>query len=405
MKNLLLILSLVITASPAFASRARLEALGEGKDGSYYIQDDRDIFLNPADITMYKKKLFLELGGATNAADTTGASVAQGGFINTFGDFTYGLYLDHSLDRFDNLITATKGILGGSGFSTLTMPDHTVDFFFGGETSSLKYGANVFWAGSQAESSTGAGLVTNNTASVFGVRAGVILDRLQVFTTIGILADSKTALTGQTTDADLKGKVSVDAAATYSMDDMTYFAKFTSFGADAKGGSLASGTTYTPTTMAYGIGAGWKHEASKSITMFSRVGIDFETDELKVVATGAGSDVSEKFYDIPLTLGAEAAATSWLKVRGSIQHSLFGQASSFTGTSTTKNSLDGLSSVAAGLGFNFGDLSIDGLLAASVGSAPSVNSVTATQMGNFVNSTAAFGFGSMLTRVSLTYNF
>ena len=64
MKNYLtLVLALSVVSSPAFASRARLESLGEGKNGSYYIDDSRNMFLNPASIVRYKKKMMLELGG------------------------------------------------------------------------------------------------------------------------------------------------------------------------------------------------------------------------------------------------------------------------------------------------------------------------------------------------------
>ena len=171
MKNLLLVLSLVITASPAFASRARLESLGEGKNGSYYINDGRNIFLNPASINGYKKKLFLELGAAAGTTDTLATQKVQGGFTNTFGDFVYGIYMGKESDR---LLTAANGATGVA--LGLIAPDHSVDFFFGGETSSFKYGLGLIYAGALLDNNT-----AKDTASALGLRAGIDINSFSFF--------------------------------------------------------------------------------------------------------------------------------------------------------------------------------------------------------------------------------
>ncbi|NDG85636.1 MAG: hypothetical protein EBX52_11465, partial [Proteobacteria bacterium] len=160
MKNYLtLILALAIVSSPAYASRARLEALGEGKNGSYYIDDSRNMFLNPASIVKYKKKMMLELGSpdSTNAvvlagppattttysaADNAGNSRAQGGFTNTFGDFTYALYLNNTSDTALNLM-ASEGYglvttLNSSGAVVAdggVLPSNAIEFQLAGEGS------------------------------------------------------------------------------------------------------------------------------------------------------------------------------------------------------------------------------------------------------------------------------
>lgn len=136
MKNYLtLILALAIVSSPAYASRARLEALGEGKNGSYYIDDSRNMFLNPASIVKYKKKMMLELGNQNTVTTAdTGASAAtsrpQGGFTNTFGDFTYALYLNNTSDRAINTL--------GSVFA----PADALEFALAGE-GSVNWGISV----------------------------------------------------------------------------------------------------------------------------------------------------------------------------------------------------------------------------------------------------------------------
>ena len=396
MKNLLLVLSLVIVASPAFASRARLESLGEGKNGSYFVNDSRDIFLNPAAINSYKKKLFLELGTASGAVDTSAASKAQGGFTNTFGDFTYGLYLGRESDRAANAVVTANTILGAN---TFIASDHAFDFFFGGETG-IKWGADVFYAGALDQNSLVAG--TKKTASLFGIKLGVDLNNINIFTTLGLSSDTKNATASTTTDSELKGNLSLDAAVTYNSGDMTYFAKFTNFSSDLTSGTAAgvAGATITPTTTAYGIGTGWKHEATKSVTMFSRFEIDYQKNNTKTVtAAGVESDSSTTSYNLPIVLAAEAQATSWLSVRGSVSHSLLGQSQT---SGSAKTSYDNMTTVAAGLGFNFGDLTIDTLFgqSAALAGAASEASQGTVQAGN----TAGFG-DNFASRIAMTYNF
>lgn len=394
MKNLLLVLSLVITASPAFASRARLESLGEGKNGSYYVNDGRNIFLNPAAISAYKKKMFFEFGTAAPAADSVAASKAQGGFTNTFGDFTYGLYLGRESDRMANLVTALNGANGFNSAVFIT-PDHALDFFFGGGDS-LKWGFDVFYQGGLDSTAT-----TKRTASLFGVKLGVDVSNFQVFTTVGITSSLANDPATATSNLTAKGKISVDLGATYTMDEMTYLAKFTTFGTEVTGGttSLSTGTTTTPSTMAFGLGAGWKKEASKSVTVYSRVQFDYQADDTKTATAAATTVTASKYYNFPLVVAAEAQATSWLTVRGSIAHSIMGQ--SQTG-GNIKTSLDDTTSVAGGLGLNFGDLTIDGIIGTSTAIAAG-----GSEMGTYNQSGAQFGLGDtrMMGRLAMTYNF
>ena len=393
MKNLLLVLSLVIVASPAFASRARLESLGEGKNGSYYINDGRNIFLNPAAINSYKKKLWIELGQTTNAVDdlaAVGNHKVQGGFTNSLGDYVYGLYVGRESDRSLSGTTATGQLA----------VDHAFDFFFGGE-SGIKWGVDVFYAG--AMNRTTALTFTQQTAGYFGFKLGVDVSNFAFFTTVGVSSKAVTDTEVPSAYAELKGKLSLDLGATYTMDNMTYLAKFSSFGSDFTQGTTTT-TVTTPKTTAYALGAGWKKEATKAVTMYSRIQLDYQKDTKDVVVGTAASTnlTTDTWYNLPLVLAAEAQATSWLTIRGSLSHSLFGQHSASTPTTSTKDSFNGQTTAALGFGFNFGDLTIDALAGqtTAVANAASESSQGTAQAGS------QFGFGtSMLSRLSMTYNF
>ena len=413
MKNYLaLVLALAVVSSPAFASRARLESLGEGKNGSYYIDDSRNIFLNPAQLVHYKKKLFLELGTDVQSIQDTasvntapGGSVLpgnrtnrpQGGFTNTFGDFTYGVYMNQNSERTTGIIQNANNVIANGAFaplgitaanSTFLAPDSTLEAFFAGE-GALNWGFSVFYGGNNNKPAAG----FESTASQLGVRLGVDMNGLQLFSTVAIY--SRATLIGTpVSNAEVKGKVGVDAALTYKMNDMTTFAKVTFTGADLNANNA---TQVEARNQAYGLGFGWKHEMTKATNMFARVEGDYEK------ARNNGND--QKTYNIPVVVGAEAQALTWLTIRGSIAESVFGQQyGNLSGAGFTRNNLGGSTTVSAGLGLTFGDVQIDGLVATN-GANNTSNGIGAG-FGTAPQTNTNFGFGdNMISRIALTYNF
>jgi hypothetical protein len=404
MKNYLtLVLALSVVSSPAFASRARLESLGEGKNGSFYIDDSRNMFLNPASIVRYKKKMMLELGGepvsdidsATTptsvGTDNANRTRAQGGFTNTFGDFTYALYLNNTSDRAISTIEAINAgvILGGGDDNQFLTPSNGIEFALAGE-GSVTWGISLLYGGNRdVYGETGATLIgSERRASYLAARFGVEKDAAAVFGTVGIMSSSK--VIAGTANPEVKGKLALDLGATYKMDDMTLFGKFLSTGADfvnSTAGATAAAVVEARNTT-FGVGAGWKKEMTKSTNMFTRI----EAAHSKVTTTGAAAT---RIYNVPVTLGAETQALSWLTVRGSIGHTLLGQ------NLTTKANLAGNSVVAAGLGMTFGDLTVDGLVATNGNT-----SADTLGMGTSPAASDNFGFGdNMISRIAMTYNF
>lgn len=380
MKNYLtLVLALSVVSSPAFASRARLESLGEGKNGSFYIDDSRNMFLNPASIVRYKKKMMLELGGVTAAGTAdTGANAAssrpQGGFTNTFGDFTYALYLNNTSDRAINTL------------GTVFAPSDALEFALAGE-GSVNWGVSVLHGGNRAGADFG---------RYWAARFGVEKDAIALFGTIGIesKASDATAALAAGTPLEVKGNTSIDLGATYKMDEMTIFGKFLT----TKATWTASGTTANEgKTTAFGIGAGWKKEMTKSTNMFVRVEADStKTENTNVVGNPLIAATNVSAWNVPVVLAAETQAMSWLAIRGSIAHSLLGQ------NLLTQTDLANLTTVSAGIGMTFGDLVIDGMVASNA-----LNNTTDNiGFGTGANSGSNFGFGDdMITRIGLTYNF
>jgi hypothetical protein len=386
MKNYLtLVLALAIVSSPAYASRARLEALGEGKNGSYYIDDARNQFLNPASITKNKKKLFLELGGQTTAATAdTGASSnssrPQGGFTNTFGDFTYAVYLNNVSDRAINTL--------GAGGAFGVAPSNSIEVALAGE-GAVNWGLSVLTGGNRRGAAS---------SSYWAARFGVEKDAAALFGTVGIMSKSTSGTLVNNVAAEIKGDLSLDLAATYKIDNMTLFGKYTSTKATANSSVTiltATGANEAKLTT-YGVGAGWKKEMTKSTNMFTRVGVDYALQTNSNDTYYALAPL-QKLYNVPVVFGAESQALSWLAIRGSIGHSLLG------GNTQTQRSFAGSTTVGAGVGMTFGDVQIDGMVASN---GLNGNVVDNTGFANGANSGANFGFGdNMISRIGLTYNF
>ncbi|MBS1959724.1 MAG: hypothetical protein JST80_09655 [Bdellovibrionales bacterium] len=417
MKNIILGLLVILTAAPAFASRARLEALGESKFGSYYINDDRNIFLNPAQMIDYKKKAFFEFGGdpqtPTSLLDRSVlANRAQGGYVSPIGDdMAIGVYYNNTTDRALDFVGQINGFIfvtAGSATNTFIAPDSQIEVLLAGK-GGMGWGLSLLYAGNNTKTAN-----LEKTASVLGARLGLISGDLQLMSTVGLLSKSEVLVAGATNE--LKGKLSIDFAATYKMDDQTLFGKFTIYGADVTNQTVFATTTPTELrNIGFGVGMGRKHEMTKSTNMYCR----FEADYLKqgvekVPATlsAALAAPAVTYWNVPLVVGAESQALDWLAIRGSIQYSLVGQQIGARGLissgagENTMNSLGGTTTVAAGVGMTFGDLQIDGLVATN-GTQPAVTGYgTQPGFGTAPMSNTSFGFGNgMLSRIAATYSF
>src|SRR5690606_38081553 len=111
--------------SSAFATKARLQALGEDVYGSKYISDNRNIFINAAYINLYKDQVTFEFGDTGSARDqrfgsseSTGQR-AEGGFTKSWGNMVYGV---HFGEESDTANTLRAGGIGAVGKTTISCP-------------------------------------------------------------------------------------------------------------------------------------------------------------------------------------------------------------------------------------------------------------------------------------------
>lgn len=368
MKNVLLITGLAVLSTSAFASKARLEALGSSS--IYYINDSRSAFLNPADLNGAKNLMVTEWGAASSAADSGIAPKAEGGFFREMGTFTYGLYLGNNTNRVDQ----------GRTTATFLNQDNAIDLLLAGDMG-MKWGARLHYASSKIETGTAA---TTKKNDAFGLSLGGKNGNAGAYINMD-LSDKSTG-NGTVGTYESKLKPSYNVGGTYDFSGFNFFADYSSSKLEE---TLAALTTTKISTLLLGVGR--IHEINPTSRFFSSVAFSSATGEATSGATTAKSTETS----LPVSFGMEADATSWLVVRGSVsQNVIIGQEKvSLTGSPDTKSTIADSTTVSTGATLNFGKLKVDGLVG-TTGTAGAPGSKTGVLSTN-----------NLLTRVGVTYAF
>ncbi len=371
-KNVLVIAGLAVLSTSAFASKARMESLGQDSvRGSEYIQDSRNIFRNPALLNQTKNYIITEWGTSANADDSATAPRAEGGFFREMGSFNYGLYLgNNGLDNGRNNGATTKFL----------RQDNALDLFLSGDMG-VQWGANLHYANAKDESQpTATPFERKNSAFGFGL--GVVAGEAEAYLDM-TLADKSTgnsfAGTGLAAD-QYKTKPSFIVGGSYKWSSVTFFANYEMNKADLTLGT----TTTTLKDSAITVGAGRIHEINPTARIVTDAKVVIAQDENET-ATG-----KTKVNTLPVTLGFEADATSWLVLRGNVhQNVILGETKTPAGKKTT---IANSTTVDGGATLNFGKLKVDGSIGTTTG--------TGTNAKTGVLSTS-----NLLSRVGVSYWF
>jgi hypothetical protein len=385
-KQLTVALGLAVLATPAFASKARLAALGEDLYGSFYINDNRNIFYNAAQVNNHKDLVTMEWGNTVTASggDTVDTPKAEGGFFKGHGNLVYGVQLGSE----SNSSSAYRIAAGAA-----KTEENNIDLFVGGDAG-VKWGANVTYSKSEKdESATG-----TPKQEALRTRFGVIAGDLEAYANINLANKAEVGA------AEFKGKLGYQVGAIYNMNDYRVFADYRTLTGEASGtlnGDIKSSQLQ--------VGAGKATKLNDKATLFTKVQYQMVNAENETalatnvnlgdvwnattVRCGLTTAVFCNEYDasfIPVVVGLEYDATSWLAVRGSIAQTIWGSQES----KTDKSGFTESTTVNAGASLKFGELSVDGL----IGSGASATTGNSTSTGQFNTDT-------LMSRVSMTYKF
>lgn len=354
-KHVLIATGLAVLSTSAFATKARMTSLGQDSGyGSHYMSDSRNVFRNAANVNSTKNYVVTEWGTAAATASTATAPGAEGGFFREAGAFSYGLYLGSDLESQNAIRTAGAGYAGttgiGFGVAGAHARDNELDVVFGGDMG-VEWGVRASYASGNDESGTPAVKEKQNS---LGLGAGIIMGDLNVYLNLGL--NDKTENANNTNGSKFEGD-SMVAGAGYNWMNYTFFGSYESRGAEFTTTGVAKNET---TQKIITVGAGHIKEVSAT----SRLNMDLAYKNTKNEdkdGTTATNNREVKLSQLPLTVGFETDATSWLSVRGSISQNLFlNNRSDKTGSTTLKSTDSNTTTVAAGATLNFGKLKVDG---------------------------------------------
>jgi hypothetical protein len=382
MKNLIT-LALVLASTSAFATRARVTALGN----SPHLTDVTYVYGNATWMMTLADSLTIEsgatannfatAGAAPNATNTSNVSLgSEGLMIRSMGDAKFALGLGHD----DSTVFANRGLANTAAVNAALVwnikPQQNPLF--------------LAYAMKMGDMSVGAGLRYSNfddkkndekessMALNFGARSAawdVALD-------LGLTDEWKTGTTNAQPSDSYKGKSAISLTGGYNVTETMYVnAGFKTGGAKLEDAATeVADIAYTNITV--GVTESIKKDGAE---FFYGAGLlSASTEEKK-------SDTKITAMKMPLIIGLEAEANSWLTLRGSVTQTLLLVDSDKTATAgvASVETSPGANSttLAAGAGLKFNKVTVDGSILAG-GS-------------QVINATA----GNLLGQVGLTYAF
>lgn len=374
MKKTLLIAALSMAATPAFASKARLSALGDAE----HLSDIQRTFDRPYEATMHGEYATIEFGGAA------GKPNAEAGFTRQVSEGNYlGFYVNRKPAALVNAIATNTA--ANEMFSPLL--DNSFNVFYGSRAGEIAWGVNFYYLSSNKKDgyqALAANDMANGKADVMGLSLGAAAGNWEADAVIGLAGKASvesntyaTAPVAAGDKAEFQSTSNMTFRGAYKMDNMYYFAKYGMSGAkmELNGAEAVKGEN---TNIELGLVNTMKSEGAEFF-----YGVSYKMVTAKDKMPGGGKTETNS---LPMVVGVEADANSWMVLRGSVTHTLpFLSTTKSTGGSG--NTLSSNTTVAVGTGFKAGKFNVDALVAT----------------GN--TGDVGFDGGSFLTNASLTYNF
>jgi hypothetical protein len=366
MKNTLAIVAALLLASPAFASKARMTALGNAD----HLTDAQTAFATPTDLLSLGEWATFEFGKTPSVTTDVDAPNAEGGFVKSMGDAKLGFYLGHH----DAKINAARAKIFTAG-NRLT-EENPVDVFYAAKAGDLAWGVRLGYSTGKKDAAATTSKYKNDSTTL---AASVAQDAWSA--ELGTTLTDKVAFEG-TNSTDYKGKSQIHARGTYTMDTMFYSLAFDTNGGNDDGPVAASQTGLEQSTITINAIENRKVDGG---TFFYGLGLSQDTNKN---ITSSTADVKTTTMSLPMIVGVEVDANSWMVLRGSIKQNVILSSKKIdtTPVATTDgtDSIGANTVVAAGAGFKFGKLMLDSTIESGTGATANgkINGTTLLAMGS-----------------------
>ena len=360
MKKVLVVV-VALASMNAFATRARVNALGN----SPHLMDTQTVYSNPADMMMMGDFVTME-SGVTGAAAANGNT--EGMVTRSMGDAKMGMALGHQSSN-----ASAWSLRALSGLAGIKSQQNPVEFSYGQKS------ADMAWAATLVYSNYNDKTATAEKESSMGIRTGLRMGALDAKLNIGLLNTYEKATTGK-----FKGNMGITAGAGYTMDNLYVSGSVTMAGFKSEDTLAAPLKDYSNTTISASAMSSQKKDGNE---FFYGAGLTSVSAKEKV------ADQTTTQMTLPVWMGLEVDAASWLTLRGSVtQNTLINstkvETAGVTGVETAPGANSTSASVGAGMKFN--KLTLDGSLTGLTSTGTASQKIDGTDL---------------LTQVGMTYMF
>ncbi|MGE0529384.1 MAG: hypothetical protein AB7G93_17045 [Bdellovibrionales bacterium] len=350
--------SLLIAGTSAHASRARLLALGQDANGSLFIEDSRNVFLNPAWITLLPDQLNLEAGPTnsdtgTNPNRVTNSPKAEGGLAYQWDKWGLGVQLGRVSKENKAIIEQT------STADNFLDPQNSIEII-AGTGGDQRWGGSIHYAYALDDRTS-----ANNgkdEGRTLVLRGGMQNETLQVYGTFAVFHESENIdSTGLKKEYD--GDLTTEWGASYKLsEDGRVGGSVRLYGYSFDDGAAARGDSEGRT-----VSATYFHYLRKQERnfVFGSAGIYWDDQKSDFEVDGA-TDKKQKYLALPVSLGLERILRDWLILRGSVTQNVLIHKDEFKdGTNDSKKENFDSTTVTLGTGLTFESLVLDATLEGS----------------------------------------
>jgi hypothetical protein len=337
----LLTLAIVLASTSAFASRARVTALGNAA----HLSDSATVYQKPTDMFSVSDSLTIESGKTqlvpSDIAGTPDTTLlgAEALMIRSSGDAKWALSLGHDDQRsFSQRAKADTASL------VLIGQQNPIELSYG-----MKAG-DLAWAGTLVYSNFN-DKKNEIKESTMGLKLGAATSTWDATVDLGLTDKWEDSLLKDEYKA--KSNVAVRGGFWVSSDLYTW-AEVAMGGYEVTDASVATAEVKTTDIMIGAVNT-MKNDGNEFFWGAGLASTESKDDK--------GAKVKDTSLTLPLIIGLEANAATWLTLRGSVtQNVLLQNTKSENATTTTAETSPGLNSTtfAAGAGLKLGKLALDG---------------------------------------------
>ncbi len=359
----LLIVAVALASVNVFASRARMIALGN----SAHLIDTQTVLSNPADIMMMGDYANFESGLQNTETQVADCDPVTAGLQPCNNNLQYGNN-EGSISRsmgmsklglaigFQSKNASVWGLrnLSLTGISGIKSQQNPVNLTWGMKMDEMNLGATLVYSNYNDKAA-------DIKESSSGVRLGMRMGMWDAKLGVGL------GNTFSNSNNKFKGTTGISGGAGYMMDGTYFNGAFETAGFKTEDGAGTEKIKYNASNFTFGALNTHKMEASE---LFYGIALSNTVSKSEVIATGVETKTTTSA--LPITLGMEVDAATWMTLRGSIKQSTLinskkVEASGSTSSETGPDLNNTVASVGAGLKFN--KLTVDGTLQGLTGGA------------------------------------